>query len=70
MTYVLLALAAVVYLWPAGNLTAPNRSTGYQAALMALSAVRSQLVRTQAFSAPCQEAIRTLTLALVEGADR
>lgn len=68
MTYLLLALAATVYLWPAGK-AAPHPSTDYQAALTALSIVRSRLARTQSFSGSCQEAFRVLTMAHVEGAD-
>jgi len=67
MTYLLLALAALVYLWPAGKQFDDQPTT--RLALSALAIVRDRLVRTQSFSGPCQEAVRTLTLTLIEGTD-
>lgn len=69
MTYVLLALAALVYLWPDAKPPRSQHTTGSQAAFEALMAVQSRLIRTQAFSEPCQEAVRTLAAAIAAGAD-
>lgn len=72
MTYLLLALAALVYLWPAEKhppTATETSSTTYQAALSSLTAVRARLIQTQSFSDSCREAFRTLAMAVVEGSD-
>lgn len=72
MTYLLLALAALVYLWPDGKqhqASTETSSTTYQAALGSLTAVRARLIQTQSFSDSCREAFRTLAMAVVEGSD-
>lgn len=86
MTYVLLILAGVIWLWPRS--VAPAGPTlqytpspaelkppalpqpSYHSSLMALSTVRQRLVQTESLDETCRKSIDSLVLALVAGSDQ
>lgn len=83
MTYLLLAAAAAILLWPSQKATQPPivpdlspvvdpkpMSPSYSSSLEAISHVRSRLVYTGKLTDAEIEAINTLTLALVSGGDK
>lgn len=74
MTYLLIALAALVYLWPAGKQPAPApeppaeppASPGLETALSAVAQIRSYLTRQGRYSEPCLQSLQTLTVAILD----
>lgn len=83
-TYALLAAAVALFLWPSKGRERPAMKSpspfdipvptkghpAYQAAIMALTLVRSRLIATDSLSDKEKGAIDTLTLSLVAGSDR
>ncbi len=81
--YLIIAAAAAVVLWPqrkSESVRAPGpfgatargvdkASAGYQAAIMALTAVRHRLVKTEKLGDEERKAVDCLTLSLVNGSD-
>lgn len=81
MTYLLIAAALAVYLWPTPkeqhdsplpfDVNAVKQgSPSYQSAHIALAHVRLRLIQTENLGDPERKAIEALTLALVSGSDK
>lgn len=81
MTYLVIAIALAVLLWPAAkqakesplpfDLEASKQGAPtYQSAHIALAHVRLRLLQTEHLQDPERKAIESLTLALVAGSDK
>lgn len=81
MTYVLIAVALAVYLWPSPKErsdsplpfdleAAPQAAPTYQSSHIALAHVRLRLLQTEHLGDDQKKAIEALTLALVAGSDK
>jgi hypothetical protein len=81
MMYVLLAVAAAIWLWPSPkeaqgvplpfDIEAPSKATPtYQSSHVALAHVRLRLLQTEHLTDAEKKAIEVLTLALVAGSDK
>lgn len=81
MTYLLIAAALAVYLWPAAKErhdsplpfdadAVKHGSPSYQSSHIALAHVRLRLIQTENLGDPERKAIESLTRALVAGSDK